>query len=97
MGTWKAVFLFQLSNDIQRQTTFWFFGSNGTCRRTVETYSVLADQTFTSEVDCTFTTGSGDVSIIFDGNTIPVTFRWSMADFSRDRLDLDGVVYDRID
>ena len=94
VGTWKAQFIIQLSNDIQRQTTIWTFGSNATCRRTVETYSVLADQTFTSQVDCTFTTGNGQVAITYQGNTSPVTFRWSLDGFSR--LELDGVVYDRI-
>jgi hypothetical protein len=33
---------------------------------------------------------------MFGGNVGDVTFRWSMADFSPNRLLLDGVTYDRI-
>ena len=96
VGSWEAVFIFELPNDIQRHTVTWTFTANNVCRRTVEVFSVLEDRTLTNVSDCTFSPGGGDVAITFAGSSSPVTFRWSLADFSRDRLLLDGVVYDRI-
>ncbi|MEO8199950.1 MAG: hypothetical protein ABI679_05445 [Gemmatimonadota bacterium] len=96
IGTWQAVFVIQLDTDVQRQTTTWSFGTRGSCHRTVEIFSVLADQTFTTESDCAFVVGAHDVTITYAGNTASATFQWSLANFSRDRLVLDGITYDRI-
>lgn len=96
IGTWQAIFLFRLDNDVQRQTTTWEFHSDGTCRRTVDTFSVLADQTFRTVSDCSFRSGAFDVSVTYAGNSAAVTFQWSLQDFSSNKLILDGVVYDRI-
>lgn len=96
IGSWQVVFIFQLNSDIQRHTTTWDFRTDGSCRRTVEVFSVLEDRTLTTFRDCTFRTGSGDVTITYAGNPATVTFRWSLDRFSRNRLLLDGVTYDRI-
>ena len=53
LGSWETVFLIQTSNDIQRHTVRWTFSSGGTCRRDLEIYSTLEDQTITTTVNCT--------------------------------------------
>lgn len=95
-GSWQTVFLFRLSDDVQTHTVTWNFGNDGSCRRVVEIYSVLEDRTLTTTSTCTFRSGGGDVAITFEGSASPVSFRWSLEHFSRDRLILDGVTYDRV-
>ena len=96
LGTWQTHFLIQTSNDIQRHTVTWRFGSGGACRRVVEIYSTLEDQRLTTPVDCVFQSGNGQVAVTFEGRSSAVTFSWSLEHFSPDRLILDGVTYDRI-
>ena len=96
LGTWQTTFIFQLNNDVQRHTVTWTFGAGGSCHRELEIYSVLEDRTLVTTVDCTFRSGAGDVAITYEGNSSAVSFQWSLEHFSRDRLILDGVTYDRI-
>ncbi|MEO8294448.1 MAG: hypothetical protein ABI613_02955 [Gemmatimonadota bacterium] len=95
-GTWRATFLIELPDDVQRHTVTWSFLPNGSCHRSLEIYSVIEDRTITTGMDCSFRVGSGDVTITWSGNTQAVAFRWSLANFSRDKLMLDGVTYDRL-
>jgi hypothetical protein len=96
LGSWETNFVFQTSNDVQRHTVTWTFNSGGTCRRVVEIYSVLEDRTLTTSVNCSFTSGGGEVAITYAGSSTAVSFSWSLEHFSPDRLILDGVIYDRI-
>jgi hypothetical protein len=96
LGDWQAVFIFELDFDIQRHTTTWQFMGDDICRRTVEVYSVLEDRTLTTSVNCTFRASGSDVAITFEARSTPVTFRWSLVNFSRDQLLLDGIPYDRL-
>ena len=95
LGTWQTEFLILTSNDIQRHSVTWSFSAGGTCQRVVAIYSTLEDQTLTTTTNCTFLSGSGQVSITFEGRSSAVTFSWSLENFSSDRLILDGVTYDR--
>jgi hypothetical protein len=88
--------VFDLGDDVQRHTTTWTFGADGSCQRTVEIYSVLEDRTLRSTVGCTFQSSSGEVAVIYEGNSSPATFRWELEGFSRNRLILDGITYDRV-
>jgi hypothetical protein len=96
LGAWQANLIFELSNDIQRHTITWSFNPDGGCRRTVEIFSVLEDRSLTTTVNCTFRSSGSDVAITYEGNTSAVNFSWSLENFSRDHLILDGVAYDRI-
>ena len=96
LGTWQTHFFIQTSSDIQRHSVSWTFNSGGSCRRVVDIYSTLQDQTLTTTVDCTFRAGGGQVAITYEGRTSAVTFSWSLEHFSPDRLILDGVTYDRL-
>lgn len=96
LGTWQVSILYQLDTDIQRHTTTWIFRSGGSCHRTVDVFSVLADQTFTTESDCSFRAGASDVAVTYAGSSTSATFEWSLANFSRDQLLLDGITYHRI-
>lgn len=94
-GTWAATFLITLPTDIQRQTTTWTFRTDGSCSRTVSTYSTLEDRTLTTTSTCAWSADGATVSVQYTGNTGTVTFAWSLAGFSTDRLVLDGVEYVR--
>ena len=96
VGSWRATFIFRLTNDVQTHVITWSFQARGACNRTVAITSVLEDQTRTTNTPCTWRTNNTDISIMFGGNVGTVTFRWSLADFSPNRLILDGVTYDRI-
>ena len=96
VGSWSATFITRLMNDVQSQVTTWSFQASGSCNRTVAVTSVLEGRTLTTSLPCTWRTNSTDISIMFGGNVGSVTFRWSLADFSPDRLLLDGVTYARI-
>ncbi|MEP7324707.1 MAG: hypothetical protein ABI836_02060 [Gemmatimonadota bacterium] len=96
VGSWSATFITRLMNDVQSQVTTWHFQVNGSCNRTVAVTSVLEGRTLTTSLPCTWSTNSTDISIAFGGNVGTVTFRWSLENFSPDRLLLDGVTYVRI-
>jgi hypothetical protein len=96
VGSWQTIFIFRLTNDVQTHTTTWSFQADGSCSRRVEVFSVLADRTLTTTVTCTWVTSGNDVAITFSGSPGPVSFRWSLMNFSPDELVLDGVTYDRI-
>lgn len=96
VGKWSATFIFRSMNDVQTQVTTWSFQASGACNRTVAVTSVLQGQTLTTSLPCTWRTNGTDISIMFGGNVGSVTFRWTLADFSPDRLLLDGVTYARI-
>lgn len=95
VGTWVATFIFTLPDDIQTRTTTWAFRSSGDCLRTVATYSTLEDLTLTTTSTCAWTADGATVTVRYTGNDASVTFGWSLAAFSRDRLVLDGVEYAR--
>lgn len=94
-GTWTATFLITLPTDIQQQTTTWTFRADGSCARIVSTYSTLEDRTLTTTSTCVWWADGSTVSVQYTGNTGAVTFAWSLAGFSPDRLVLDGVEYVR--
>ena len=96
VGSWRVTFIFRLPNDVQAHVTTWTFQASGACTRTVAVTSILEDLTRTTSLSCTWRTNGTDIAITFGGNAGAVSFRWSMADFSPDRLLLDGVTYDRI-
>lgn len=95
VGKWTAEVVFLLPADVQRRTTIWIFRPDGTCERTVETFSTLEDRTLVDRVDCAWDPAASTVSIVFDDHPGAVTFSWGLAAFSPDRLVLDGLEYAR--
>ena len=95
IGTWQTVVLIQVSDDLQRWTTTWRFDATGTCRQTIVTESLAEGFPRTSERGCTYRTDVSNVAVTYaDGGT--VTFDFSFAGFSPDRLVLDGFEYQRL-
>jgi hypothetical protein len=95
VGTWRTVVVVEVPGDLQRWTTTWRFDVEGTCHQTIETESLAEGFPRTTERDCTFATNGSDVTITVNGGG-QLTFRFSFADFSPDRLVLDGFEYQRI-
>lgn len=85
-----------MPGDIQAWTTTWRFDPDGECLQTVETASLAEGASRVSERACTFVARDVDVTITFaSGGTL--VLEWSFADFSPDRLLLDGFEYQRVD
>ena len=87
--------LIQVSDDLQRWTTTWRFDAGGTCRQTIVTESLAEGFPRTSERSCTYLPGASSVAITY-GDGATVTFDFSFAGFSPDRLVLDGSEYQRL-
>ena len=95
LGSWRNVIVVQVPGDLQTWTTRWSFESSGMCRQTVETESLSEGFPRVTERDCGFVTSSGSVAITFVGAGT-VQFDYFFADFSPDRLVLDGFEYARL-
>ena len=94
-GTWRTVVVVSVPGDIQTWTTIWRFEPDGACLQTVETESLAEGFPRITERPCTFVARDFDVSISFIGGGTLV-FEYSFADFSPDRLILDGFEYQRL-
>jgi hypothetical protein len=95
IGTWRTVALVEVPGDIQAWATTWRFEPDGRCIQLVETRSVAEGFLRTTERPCTFVASDFDVSVAFTGGGTLV-FEYSFADFSPDRLILDGFEYERL-
>ena len=95
MGTWRNVVVVQVPGDIQTWTTVWRFDADGVCRQTAETESLAEGFPRITERACEYTVASDRVTIAYLGGG-SVTFEFSFAGFSPDRLVLDGFEYERL-
>lgn len=95
VGTWRIVVVVEVPADIQTWITTWRFDPDGGCLQTVETRSVVEGVPRVTERRCTFVAGDFEVAITFV-NGATLVFRYSFADFSPDRLILDGLEYERL-
>ena len=95
VGTWRTVVVVTVPGDIQTWTTVWRFEPDGSCRQTMETESLAEGFPRVTERSCAFVAHDFDVSITFTGGGTLV-LEYSFADFSPDRLILDGFEYERL-
>lgn len=84
----------EVPGDMQTWTTTWEFAAAGTCRQTVVVESLAEGFPRTTVRTCTFGVSGGNVTIAFTGAGT-LTFAFSFAGFSPDRLVLDGFEYQR--
>jgi hypothetical protein len=95
VGTWRTVVVVEVPGDIQTWTTTWRFEPDGACLQTVERESLAEGFPRITERPCTFVAGDVEVTVGFtDGGTL--VLECSFADFSPDRLILDGFEYERL-
>lgn len=94
-GTWRTTVVVDVPGDIQTWTTTWRFEAGGDCLQTVETESLAEGFPRVTERPCTFVVDDFEITIAFTGAGT-VAFEYSFADFSPDRLILDGFEYQRI-
>lgn len=95
VGTWRTVVVVDVPGDIQTWTTTWRFEPDGTCLQTVQTESLAEGFPRVTERPCTFVAGDFEVTVAFAGGGT-LEFAYSFADFSPDRLILDGFEYERL-
>jgi hypothetical protein len=95
VGTWRTVIVVEVPGDIQTWTTTWRFDADGDCLQTVETESLAEGFPRVTERPCTFLVGDFEITVAFTGGAT-LEFEYSFADFSPDRLILDGFEYDRL-
>jgi len=94
VGVWLTTVLIQVPGDVQTWTTTWEFDAAGTCLQTIVVESLAEGFPRTTVRACTFVATGGDVTISFVGAGT-LTFAFSFAGFSPDRLVLDGFEYQR--
>lgn len=95
VGTWRTVVVIEVPGDIQTWTTTWRFDADATCRQTIVTESLAEGFPRTTSRACTWTVNDGRVAISFPGGGT-LTFDFSFAGLSSDRLVLDGFEYQRL-
>ncbi|HWB42074.1 MAG TPA: hypothetical protein VG500_12480 [Gemmatimonadales bacterium] len=95
VGTWRTVVVIEVPGDLQTWTTTWRFDPDGDCLQTVETLSLAEGFPRVTERPCTFVAGDFEITVSFTGGGT-LDFEYSFADFSPDRLILDGFEYDRL-
>ena len=95
VGTWRAAAVVEVPGDLQTWTTTWRFDEDGRCRQSVETESVVEGVPRVTERRCTYVAGDFEVTVAFEGaGTLELAY--GFADFSPDRLVLDGFEYERL-
>ncbi len=95
LGTWRSVVVIVVPGDLQTWTTTWSFDEAGNCRQTQEIESAVEGFPRVTERLCSYETGDFEVTITFvGGETLELTY--SFADFSPDRLILNGFEYQRV-
>jgi hypothetical protein len=95
VGAWRTVVIVEVPGDIQTWVTTWRFDSDGTCRQTVVTESLAEGFPRTTNRTCTYTIAVSAITITYTGGG-ELTFEFSFAGFSPDRLVLDGFEYQRV-
>jgi hypothetical protein len=95
VGTWRTVVVVEVPGDIQTWTTTWRFEPDGSCLRILETESLAEGFPRVTERPCSFVASGFEVTIAFTGGG-RLVFQYSFADFSPDRLILDGFEYERL-
>jgi hypothetical protein len=95
VGTWRTVLVVEVPGDVQTWTTTWHFDADGACHQTVVTESLAEGWPRVSERDCTYEAGDFEVVIAFDDGGV-LEVEYGFADFSPDRLLLDGFEYQRL-
>jgi len=95
VGSWRNVTVIQVPGDLQTWTTTWRFDTDGACRQLSESESLAEGFPRTTERACTYVTSSDRITITYVGGG-SVTYEFSFAGFSPDRLVLDGFEYERL-
>ena len=95
VGTWRNIVVVQVPGDLQTWTTTWRFDSDGICGQTVVTESLAEGLPHTTDRACSYLTSSGEITITYVGGG-SITFDFTFAGFSPDRLVLDGFEYERL-
>ena len=96
VGRWLNTLIVELSGDFQRIETTWVFGGDGTCSRTVETFSVLEDRLRFSRRSCTYQANTRQLAVLYSDAQENVHFDFSFPEFSRDLLVIDQFRFRRI-
>jgi hypothetical protein len=94
VGVWRTTVIIQVPGDVQTWTTTWEFDAAGACLQTIVVESLAEGFPRTTVRACTFVATGSDVAISFVGAGT-LTFAFSFAGFSPDRLVLDGFEYQR--
>jgi hypothetical protein len=95
VGTWRTVVVVEVPGDLQTWTTVWRFDAGGSCRLTTERESLAEGFPRVTEQPCTYVVGDVEITVTFVGGEIR-NMEYDFADFSPDRLVLEGFEYERV-
>ncbi len=95
LGRWENTLLLQTVGDLVTVTTTWEFRPDGSCLRTVRSFSVIEGVPRTTVRGCRFLVLNASLAITFDdGGT--ATFSFGFAAQSPSRLLLGGLEFARV-
>ncbi len=95
VGRWENTIVFQTVGDLLTATTTWEFRQDGSCARTVRTFSVIEGVPQTRTRSCRFAVRSFALAIAFDDGG-SATFSFGFVANSPSRLLLGGVEFARV-
>ena len=96
IGAWQVVIVIQTPDDFQTWTTVWRFDAAGPCRFTRTVHSVALGGPVVTDRACTFTPSAFPLSVTFTDTGATQHLAFSFPASSRDRMTLEGLVYERI-
>ena len=96
LGTWENTQLIAVPNDFERVITTWEFNSDGTCSHVTVTQSLIEGIPLTRVRNCRYEVPGSVVRVTYAGAPCSVDFDFTFANFSPDRLVLDGFEFERI-
>ncbi len=95
VGTWRTVVVVEVPGDLQTWTTTWRFDADGSCRLVTERESLAEGFPWLTERPCTYLVGDIEITVTFVGGETR-ELEYAFADFSPDRLVLEGFEYERV-
>ena len=95
VGSWRNLTVIQVPGDLQTWTTTWRFNADGTCRQTAESESLSEGFPRITSRSCTYVTDGDEITVTYTGGG-SVAYEFAFAEFSPDRLVLDGFEYQRL-
>ena len=96
VGHWLNTLILQVGGDYQRIETTWVFGNDGSCSRTVESFSILEDRLRFSRRICTYQANARMLTVLYSDAQENVYFDFHFPEFSRDALVIDQFRFRRV-
>lgn len=97
VGTWRAVIVIAVGDDLQEWTTEWRFAPDRTCRFERDTLSLVEGVRRLVIRECTYVDRGNRVDVTYDDTDETESLPYEFPDLGTERLLIQGVEYERIE